>query len=117
MDHYVEKEIRDRIERIKALNKAGDTVIIDPEAVQKKINDLLLLSKDVENLGACVAMSSQYFEALTKQYRLNPSDLKRIEAGMHINDIASALKQNEMVLFNHVLLQTGANAVPLHAAQ
>ena len=117
MDQYVQKEIQDRISRISALNKSRSTVIIDPVAVERKVNDLLLLSKDIENLGACANMANQYFAGLTKQYHLSSSDLGKINTGMHVNDIASVLKQNEMVVFNHILLQSDTVSFPLHAAQ
>ena len=117
MDNYVQKEIQDRIAQINQLNRNKDTVIIDPAAVEKKVNELLLLSKDIENLGACANVANRYFEDLTVQHHLNPADLKKINTGMHIDDISSVLKQNEMVVFNHILLQSGSDGFPLHAAQ
>jgi hypothetical protein len=117
MDNYVDKEIRDRVKTINDLNKDRDTLIIDPAAVQKKVEDLILVSKDVENLSASVNMGNTYFAEMAKRYHLNSSDIKQLNTGMHVNDIASALKQNEMALFNHVLLQVNKDAVPLHSAQ
>lgn len=118
MDQYVNKEIRDRIARIKSMNASMDTVLIDADAVEKKIGELILLSKDIENPGASVKLSNDYLDQLIKTYHLNQSDFKKIHAGMHVDDIASVLKQDEMALFNHILLQTGQDgAVPLHAAQ
>jgi hypothetical protein len=117
MDSYVDKEIRDRVKTINDLNKGRDTLIIDPVAVRKKVDELILVSKDIENLSASVTMGNAYFAEMTKRYHLNSSDIKQLNTGMHVNDIASALKQNEMVLFNHVLLQVNKDAVPLHSAQ
>lgn len=117
MDQYVNKEISDRVARIQAINQQRDTLIIDAAAVEKKIGELTLLSKDVENLQASVSLGNQYFEEMTHQYHLNASDIKKLTTGMHVNDIASTLKQNEMALFNHVLLSVSNTAVPLHAAQ
>lgn len=117
MDNYVEKEIRDRIKSIKELNQQKDTVIIDPVAVEKKIGELILLSKDIENLQAAVTMANAYFDGMSKAHQLNASDIKKLDTGMHPDDMTSALKQNEMAVFNHVLLQVSSNSVPLHAAQ
>lgn len=117
MDNYVDKEIRDRVKTISELNKGRDTLLIDPVAVQKKVDELVLLSKDIENLGASVTIGNTYFAEMTRRYRLNTSDITQLHTGMHANDIASALKQNEMVLFNHVLLSENKDAVPLHSAQ
>ena len=117
MDNYVDKEIRDRVKSIEELNRQKDTVIIDPVAVEHKVGELILLSKDIENLSAAVGLGNAYFDEMAKRYHLNASDIKQLEKGMHINDMASALKQNEMALFNHVLLRVNKNAVPLHTAQ
>lgn len=117
MDNYVEKEIRDRVKSIQQLNQEKDTVIIDPVAVEKKVAELILLSKDIENLSAAVSLANAYFDEKIRLHRMNASDIKILNTAMHADDMASALKQNEMVLFNHVLLKVSNNAVPLHAAQ
>ncbi len=117
MDQNVEKEIRDRIVRIKEYAQKNDTVFIDPDEVDKKVRDMILLSKDVENLGASVNLSNQYFNGLCIRFNLNSTDFEKLNTGMHVNDIASVLKRNEMIFFNHILLKSGTDAIPMHTAQ
>ncbi len=117
MDQNVEKEIRHRIVRIKEYAQKNDTVFIDPEEVDRKVRDMILLSKDIENLRASVNLSNEYFKGLCERFNLNGSDFEKLNTGMHVNDIASVLKRNEMIFFNHILLKSGTDAIPMHAAQ
>jgi hypothetical protein len=117
IDISVEKEIRERIVKIKSFAKQNDTVFVDPDDVDKKIRDLILISKDIENLKAYVNLSNQYFIELARRFGLNNADFQKVNTGMHIDDIASTLKQNEMIFLNHILLKTGVEAVPMHTAR
>lgn len=115
IDQNIDKEITERIIKIKELAKQNDTVFVNPDEVDKKIRDLILISKDIENLGASVNLSNQYFKELSGSFGINIADFEKINKGMHVNDIASALKQNEMIFFNHILLKSGNGTVPMHA--
>jgi hypothetical protein len=117
IDISIEKEIRERIVKIKTIAKQNDTVFVDPDEVDKKIRDLILISKDIENLRASVNLANQYFIELSRRFGLNVDDFQKINGGMHVDDIASALKQNEMIFLNHILLKTGVEAVPMHTAR
>jgi hypothetical protein len=117
IDISIEKEIKERIVKIKTIAKQNDTVFVDPDEVDKKIGDLILISKDIENLKACANLSNQYFIELSRRFGLNIDDFQKINTGMHVDDIASTLKQNEMIFLNHILLKTGVEAVPMHTAR
>lgn len=117
IDISIEKEIRERIVKIKTIAKQNDTVFVDPDEVDKKIRDLILISKDIENLRASVNLANQYFIELSRRFGLNVDDFQKINGGMHVDDIASALKQNEMIFLNHILLKTGVETVPMHTAR
>ena len=117
IDLNIEKEIQERILKIKTLAKQNDTVFVDPDEVDKKVRDLILISKDIENLRASVNLSNQYFTDISNRFHLNVGDFEKLNTGMHVDDIASALKQNEMIFFNHILLKTSIDAVPMHSAR
>lgn len=117
MDLNIEQEIQDRIKKINMYAELNDTSFIIPETVDKKVRELILLSKDVENLSASVNMSNDYFKNLAKQYNIDVASFDMLDTGMHVNDIASALKQNEMIFFNHILLKTGSDAIPMNTAR
>lgn len=115
-DEFVIQEINDRIKMIGEINKAQDTIIINPLEIDKRVNDLVLLSKDVENLGASVNLSNTYFSQMAKKYKLPEKDFKKVDTRMHANDIASVIKQNEMVLLNLVILNSGSENILLRTA-
>lgn len=115
-DDYVNKEINERVKMIAQINKDNDTTLINPLEIDKKVNELVLLSKDVENLGASVTLSNQYFSEMAVKYNLNEKEFKKVTTLMHANDIASLIKQNEMVLFNQVILGSGFKNILLHTA-
>lgn len=117
MDLNIEQEIQDRIKKINMYAELNDTSFIIPETVDKKVRELILLSKDIENLSASVNMSNDYFKSLAKQYNIDVAGFDMLDTGMHVNDIASALKQNEMIFFNHILLKTGSDAIPMNTAR
>ena len=98
-------------------NKDNDTVIINPLEIDKRINELVLLSKDIENLSASVNLSNQYFQEMAGRYKIDERQFKKLNTGMHVNDISSTIKQNEMVLFNEVILSSGFKDILLHTAK
>lgn len=115
-DDYVNKEINERIKMIGQINKDNDTIVINPLEVDKRVNELVLLSKDVENLGASVTLSNQYYSEMAAKYKVNAKEFKKVSTTMHANDIASLIKQNEMVLLNQVILNSGFKDILLHTA-
>ena len=117
MDLNVDKEVRDRIGMIKNYANKNDTVFIDPEEVDKKVQDMILLSKDIENLSASVNLSNQYFKDLCSRFQLNYEEFEHLNTGMHVNDIASVLKRNELLFLNYILLKNGSDAVPMRTAK
>ena len=117
MDLNVDKEVRDRIGMIKNYANKNDTVFIDPEEVDKKVRDMILLSKDIENLSASVNLSNQYFKDRCSRFQLNYDEFEHLNTGMHVNDIASVLKRNELLFLNYILLKNGSDAVPMRTAK
>lgn len=117
VDNYVNREVSERIKMIGQINKDNDTVIINPLEIDKRVNELVLLSRDIENLSASVNLSNQYFLEMSNRFRVDPRQFKKLNTGMHVNDISSTIKQNEMVLFNEVILSSGFKDILLHTAK
>jgi hypothetical protein len=117
VDNYVNREVSERIKMIAQINKENDTILINPLAIDKRINELVLLSKDVENLSASVNLSNQYFFDMATIYGIDARQFRKINAGMHVNDIGTTIKQNEMVLFNEVILKSGFKDILLRTAK
>lgn len=117
VDNYVNREVSERIKMIAQINKENDTILINPLAIDKRINELVLLSKDVENLSASVNLSNQYFAEMATTYGIDVREFRKINTGMHVNDIGTTIKQNEMVLFNEVILKSGFKDILLRSAK
>jgi hypothetical protein len=117
VDMNLDREIAERIQRIESYAKMNDTVFTYPKSIDEEVKKVILMSKDIENLQAAVNRGNAYFLSLAKEFKLNIADFEQLNTGMHVDDIGSALKQNEMIFFNHILLKSGTAAVPMHAAQ
>lgn len=115
-DEFVDQEIADRIRKIGELNKELDTLLINTQEVDKRVNELVLLSKDVENLGASVFLANSFFAEMAARYAIPQREFKEVNTRMHANDIASMIRQNEMVLLNQVILRSGNEGILLRTA-
>ncbi len=107
-------------ERIKMLNKDSiqtDSLKVDPNKIDSVVNTLILLSKDIENIGASINKSNNYFDVLASQHGFSPYDFIKVKNGMHVDDIATTLKQNELTFFNKILLKNNKSDLLLHSAQ
>jgi hypothetical protein len=115
MDLYFNQEIRNRIAIVEKLGV--DSILSTAKTMDKEINNIILLSKDVENLGASVYLGNACFKKLAKQEGFNNSDFTELTTGMHVNDIATVLKQNELNFLNQLLLKNNPSGLPLFTAQ
>lgn len=107
-------------ERIKLLNKDSvqtDSLKVDPNKVDSIVNTLILLSKDIENISASVNKSNQYFSSLATKYSLSDHEFIKLKNGMHVDAIATILKDNELKFFNLILLKNNRGDALLHSAQ
>ena len=117
IDGSFNKEIGDRIKLLNKDSIQTDSLKVDPNEVDSIVNTLILLSKDVENISAAVNRSNQYFDDLATKYNLSSHDFIKIKNGMHVDDIATTLKQNELSFFNMILLKNNKGDLLLHSAQ
>lgn len=107
-------------ERIKMLNKDSiqtDSLKINPNEIDSIVNTLILLSKDIENISASINKSNSYFDTLASQHGFSPYDFIKVKNGVHVDDIATTLKQNELTFFNKILLKNNKSDLLLHSAQ
>jgi hypothetical protein len=117
MDRYFNVEIKNRMETIKKLKPAGDSTMINIAGIDKEINNIILLSKDIENIQASVSKANTFFLALATTYKINDSDFTKINTAMHVDEISSVLKQNELSFLNQVIFKLNPKASPLYTAQ
>lgn len=117
IDGPINKEIGARIKLLNTDSIQSDSIRFNPNEVDSTVNSLILLSKDIENISASVGKSNKYFDALAGKYKLSTYDFIKIKNGMHVDDIATTLKQNELNFFNRMLLKNNKGNLLLHTAQ
>ena len=111
------KEIGDRIKLLNKDSVQTDSLKVDPNKVDSIVNTLILLSKDIENISASVNKSNQYFSSLATTYSLSDHEFIKLKNGMHVDAIATILKDNELKFFNLILLKNNRGDALLHSAQ
>lgn len=116
MNAYFDSEIKNRRQLLDSLSAKSDSLKVNTAAIEEEISNYILLSKDIENLPAAVNKSNAYFLNMANSYGINYSDFTELNTGMHINEMASVLKQNELNLFNQLIFKyKQAPAVPYTA--
>ncbi|MEI8135913.1 MAG: hypothetical protein WCH21_01150 [Bacteroidota bacterium] len=112
-----DKEIGDRIKLLNKDSIQTDSLKVNPNEVDSLVNTFILLSKDIENISASINKSNLYFNDLANRYKLSTHDFMKVKNGMHVDDIATTLKQNELSFFNFILLKNNKSDLLLHTAQ
>lgn len=101
---YFKKEIDSRMSRIKTM-KVADSLQLDVSKIDKEVDRLLLMSKDVENIDASINLSKKFFDELAVKYQMNRNDFTDINNDMSLEEIANALKGNELNFFNQFIFK------------
>ncbi len=115
MDRYFESEIS---KRITFIGLQPDSLQLAPSKIDKDIRNLILMTRDVENLKSATSRANLYFRSLAVTHRLNPVDFTQLDLQMELNEMASLLKQNELNFFNLVIFKSkAASNLPLFTAQ
>ncbi|MBA2613288.1 MAG: hypothetical protein H0U95_15065 [Bacteroidetes bacterium] len=116
-DASFSKEISDRIKLLSKDSVQTDSLKVKPNEVDSIVNTLILLSKDIENISASVNRSNTYFSGLATKYSLSDHEFIKLKNGMHVDAIATILKDNELKFFNLILLKNNRGDALLHSAQ
>jgi hypothetical protein len=113
---YFSQQIDGRLKIISGL-PVHDTVKKDAVAIHRRVDDLILLSRDIENLGACMHLTNEYFIGIAHRYGINPADFRQLNAGDHVDNISLTIKQNELDLLNQLILRSDSAGKYLYTAQ
>jgi len=114
---YLDLQIRQRLELMNAGEDFKDTSAYEHNKIALRVNELILLSKDVENVKASINKSNSFLREAAAYYALPDSDLIILETGMRLEEITSALKSNELSLLNKIILKKSKNGAPVFTAQ
>jgi hypothetical protein len=110
------KEIQLRLTELQSLSDSLLIKGIEPEAIHTRFQELLLMSKDHENLQASVILTNKYLNELCAEHQFNSSALKQMNTEMTLSEISYVLKQNELNILNQILLQKMNRSVSLETA-
>jgi hypothetical protein len=113
----INKEIENKI---KLLNTSGiQTTSLKANArqIDSNVNSLILLSKDIENISAAINKYNQYYKKLSETYQINNNQFKKIKVGMHVDDIETILRENELNFFNLILIKNNRSDLLLNTAK
>lgn len=113
---YFKEEIDFRIKKINEIN-ASDSIAIDPLKIDAEINKLVLLSKDIENINASINKSKLFFDTIALQLNINRHDFIDIDKTMTLEEISTALKSNELNIFNQVIFKYQKGGSAMYTAQ
>jgi hypothetical protein len=115
-ENYFAGQVGLRISHIKNM-QGRDSLKEQVQKIHKHVNELILLSKDIENPGASVHLANSFFNEQAEKYNLIASDFREISKDHHMDEIAEALRQNELNLLNQLILKNDSSALLLYTAQ
>ncbi len=116
-DEYIDKDIENRLEIIKAGAEYQDTPVVSTEKITAEVNNLILLSKDVENIRASINQSNSYFKSACAYYHIENAGFNELKVGMRLAEITDNIKRNELNLLNRIIIKRSKNGPPLFTAQ
>ena len=117
LDENLDKDINNRIEIINNGTEYRDTPVVSIGNIVQEVNNLILLSKDVENIKASINRSNTYFTENANKYRVETSGFIPLKIGMRLSEITDNIKRNELNLLNRIIIKRSKNGPPLFTAQ
>jgi hypothetical protein len=103
-NEHLDKQILKRIDVISASEKA-DSIMPALYDINREVGQLLLLSKDVENISASINRSNTYFSSAAKKYDVDSADFIVLKTSMPLNDVETTIKKNELNLLNKIIFR------------
>ena len=104
-DTIIDDELMKRFEMLEALQK-DDSKQILPMAghqIKNEINNLILLTKDVENSGAVIKKVNDYFFVTSKRCNIPYEGFVSIINTMSVKTIETTIRTNELNLLDKIL--------------
>lgn len=110
---YLNKEIANRTLLLK-----NDSVFKNEiPVIEKEIENLKLLTIDIENINASLIKSNQYFQSAAKQYGVDTAGFVLLYKGIPLHDVVPIIKKNQLNLLNKIIIQRNINDSLMLTAQ
>lgn len=103
-DRILLGEIQRRIELISEARK--DTIyedVPDPMKLHKEVNELILLTKDVENSDVVLKRANDYFRKASEKYHISNEGFVTLLKTMSLSTIESTIITNELNLLDKII--------------
>lgn len=110
---YLNKEIADRT---LVLNQ-DSSFSGELSAIRKNVENLELLTADIENINASIVKSNQYFKEASKRYTIDTSGFVLLYKGDPLQDIVTIIKKNHLNLLNKIILERNSTGNLMYTAQ
>ena len=110
---YLDKEIADRTKIL-----SHDSLFArELNEINKNVNNLCLLTIDIENIKASINKSNQYFYESSKKYGVDTSGFVYLFKGVPACDIIPIIKKNHLSLLNKIIILKNKNGGLMYTAQ
>lgn len=114
-NEHLDRQILNRIDVISASEKA-DSLMPALYAINREVGQLMLLSKDVENIGASITKSNVYFDSAARVYHLDSSEFVKLGKNVPLHEVETVIKKNELNLLNKIIFKNKIG-MPMYTAQ
>jgi hypothetical protein len=105
-NNFLNTEIAGRISSVES-SQIHDSIRARVAKIHKRVGELLLLSRDIENIKSNAALTDAYFKSLAHVHGIPGNELLRTNPLLSLHEIELILKQNELTVLNHIVLGAG----------
>lgn len=104
-DQILEAEIATRVELLAASERDSLDTDSFPDAkeIQAAINDLILLTKDVENSDAVIQKANHYFKNASERYKIPYEGFVVVLKTMSLPTIETTIKTNQLNMLDKII--------------
>lgn len=104
-DQILDAEIATRVELLEASesNKLNKDSFPNAKEIQTAINDLILLTKDVENSDAVIQKANHYFKNASERYKIPYEGFVVVLKTMSLPTIETTIKTNQLNMLDKII--------------
>ena len=104
-DQILDAEIATRVELLEASesNNLNKDSFPNAKEIQTAINDLILLTKDVENSDAVIQKANHYFKNASERYKIPYEGFVVVLKTMSLPTIETTIKTNQLNMLDKII--------------
>lgn len=110
---HLDKEIKER-----SLVLSRDSAFSgELDSIRRNVDNLKLLTIDIENINASIIKTNQYFNAAAKRYEVDTSGFVTLYKGDPLQDIENIISKNHLSLLNKIMIKRNAEGALMLTAE